>query len=170
MANMMTGGINFGNGSQQGGIVYGQPVYDQNLGYVNRTNTVGAGNSNFGNMQQLNTISYPMIIGKYVDSEQDIAPMEVPNDGKNVGIFVQRDAQRIYMKQVGGDGLIHGNTYILEQPKKQEEQGPTINDILSDISNRLDGIEKSIAKQRKPYNPNYKRNNYKPSQEGKNNE
>lgn len=171
MSNMMNGGINLGN-STQSMRTYGQPM-DMGGGYVNRTNMVGnSGYPYYGAVQQQQTAaSYPMIIGKFVDSETDIAPVEVPNDGKNVGIFVQRDAQRIYMKQVGGDGLIHGYTYVLEQQTPAAEpEGPTINDILNDISNRLDGIEKSLAKQRKPYNPNYKRNNYRPNQEGKNNE
>lgn len=169
MSNMMNGGINLGN-STQPMRTYGQPM-DTGSGYVNRTNTVGSGYPYYGAVQQQQvTASYPMIIGKYVDSEMDIAPVEVPNDGKNVGIFVQRDAQRIYMKQVGGDGLIHGYTYVLEQQAPPEPEGPTINDILNNILTRLDGIDKTLMKQRKAYNPNYKKNNYKPSQEGKNNE
>lgn len=111
--------------------------------------------------QNTNTFSCPMIAGRMVDQESEIAPGEVPMDGKSVAVFVQNNLEHVYVKKWGGDGRIYTNTYVLDRPQQPVVQGPS-NDILEQILGRLDGIEKQLMKQKKSSNPNYRKNNYKP--------
>lgn len=153
----LNGGINsgMGGGYAQNNFVTAQPQGQM----VQPTYS----NTTFNNASY-NTSRYPMIIGKVINTEQDIAPNEVPNDGRNVGVFVQSDLQKVYIRQVGGDGLIHGNTYILDNSQQETAQEAN---ILQTILERLDGIEKKLNYRKPSYNKNNKPRN---NQEGKNNE
>lgn len=96
------------------------------------------------------------IPGRMVNSENDIFPNEVPNDG-NYATFVQSDMQKIYMKTWGRNGLIQTNVYELVNPDAavQRDGGP---DPIQLIMDRLDNIEKAI-KENRPKPQHFKPNN-----------
>lgn len=123
------------------------------------TTTIGYGNPNGSNLTSSNGFSYtmqppanPSTRGRVVVSEQEIAPNEVPNDGFNFGVFLQQDLSRVYVKQVGGDGLIHTAVYTREQTQPAQENN-ILQATLQTIMQRLDGIEKKLN-YRKPYKGN----------------
>lgn len=97
------------------------------------------------------------IPGRMVNSENDIFPNEVPNDG-NYATFVQTDLQRIYMKTWGRNGLIQTNVYELVNPDGQGQADQP--DPMQVILERLDNIERMVkSNNRNPYKKPYKNQN-----------
>lgn len=89
------------------------------------------------------------INGRVVSSNDEIKPNEVPMDG-SISLFPISDYSAIYAKQWDKNGLLQMVKYIPEHPV----QSPATeqNDILSEIRQRLDNIEKKLS-----YRPNYKK-------------
>lgn len=95
------------------------------------------------------------IQGRVINTENDILPNEVPNDG-NFAVFVQGDMQRIYAKTWGKDGLIQ--TEVFERVNQLQPQEGIKEDPFGLIMERLDNIEKMVKNQnryQKPYKKPY---------------
>lgn len=131
------------------------PMYNQQQRPMMQTNTAQMVQQpmqqTYPQMQQ-QQVQIPQVLpGRIIQQESDVVAKEVPNDG-NFAVFVQSDLQKIYAKTIGGDGLIHTNTYVLANDPQSQQNQP---DILSVILQRLDGIESSvneIRQQRPRYN------------------
>jgi len=99
-------------------------------------------NMQYNPMQQLNNIgnqkrlpkSLPMIPGRVVQSEMEILPAEIPNDG-TIMFFIKSDYTELYAKQWNANNNLDSLTYVIRR-----------DDPYSQISDRLVGIEASIAK------------------------
>lgn len=61
----------------------------------------------------MNTYAMPMVYGKMVNSEADILPNQIPNDG-SASYFPSSDGSKIYFRAWQQDGKIMSKTYILE--------------------------------------------------------
>lgn len=99
------------------------------------------------------------IPGRIVTSIEEIRPNEVPSDG-TVSLFLKNDYTAIYAKAVNAQGTIDTVEYIPKPQEKQANSPETTTSVdFSEITERLDKIEKMIAKQKRPYyNKNHKTN------------
>lgn len=61
----------------------------------------------------MNPYAMPMVYGKMVNSEADILPNQIPNDG-SASYFPSSDGSKIYFRAWQQDGKIMSKTYILE--------------------------------------------------------
>lgn len=85
----------------------------------------------FGRPQQsyyqpvnMNTYAMPMVYGRMVNSEADILPNQIPNDG-SASYFPSSDGSKIYFRAWQQDGTIMKKTYILtEEPVSQSVNAP----------------------------------------------
>lgn len=148
---VQTGGITF--------ATYGNTPYG-NATTIQPYNTQNANWNNSGNQMAIANYSSTIpasLPGKIVGGENDILPQDVPMNG-TFSVFVQQDLQRVYVKKWEGDGNIHGNTYVLEQQNVPDQNGASIDATLISILERLENIEKSLQRPKKPHNPNYKKN------------
>lgn len=127
----------------------------------NNSNNFGGGGMNMGNnpygMSNSGSSSYAStstyqgavrpiretpvlpVIGRFVQNEQEIKANEVPMDGTYTA-FIQNDFQEVYVKTWGGDGMIHGQTYVPKTDRNTEQE----QDPFALIMQRLDGIEQSL--------------------------
>lgn len=101
--------------------------------------------------QMANTMNY--ISGRAVNGPDEITPQEIPMDG-TLSLFPQVDQSCIYAKSWNADGTIKTVRYIPEINNAPiiDNVTPDINDILQDIMDRLERIEKNTSYRRKPYN------------------
>lgn len=109
----------------------------------------------FGRPQQsyyqpvnMNTYAMPMVYGRMVNSEADILPNQIPNDG-SASYFPSSDGSKIYFRAWQQDGTIMKKTYILTeepvaqpvntpiQPQAQQAQQPQQNDQLTAVLSQL---------------------------------
>lgn len=91
--------------------------------------------------------------GKYIQSETDILPSEVPMDG-NRSYFPSTDEKTIIVKFWDSNGKINTRTYILEETAQSIEQP----DILERLYERFDKIEKMLSNNGKTrFNPTNKK-------------
>lgn len=102
--------------------------------------------------QASNTVAaptLPTLPGRSVNPGENIAPNEVPMDGR-VGYFPQSDGSCIYAKAWNTDGTIKTIRYRPEQQEGlEEEAGKSENLSLSDIMQRLDDIESKITQRQR---------------------
>lgn len=91
-----------------------------------------------------NMIIQPGFPGKFVSSEEDIRPNEVPMDG-SVGVFFANDYSKIYAKQWNAKGTIDTVVYIPEVIDAEVKDISDANGPLNQILERLDAIEEMLA-------------------------
>lgn len=117
----------------------------------------------------MNTYAMPMVYGKMVNSEADILPNQIPNDG-SASYFPSSDGSKIYFRAWQQDGKIMSKTYILEdviassqmtqtpqnmavqpqtsqiqqpvQPKVEENQ---LTNVLTQLSNNMNLMADRLA-------------------------
>ena len=140
----------------------GQPIYDQFgniIGYLPNSTANTLINRNIGTPDWWPRNQNPQVIqqsvqqsqqpqalvmkGKWVGSEKDIVPMDIPQDG-SVVVFPQTDLQVIYLKKWEGDGTITTVPYIpnvQQQPKTPtpEEQ------FQASVQQRLTNVEQLLV-------------------------
>lgn len=121
----------------------------------------------------MNTYAMPMVYGKMVNSEADILPNQIPNDG-SASYFPSSDGSKIYFRAWQQDGKIMSKTYILEdviassqmtqtpqnmavqpqnqQPVQQKTEENQLANVLAQLSNnmnlmadRLANLEKTLT-------------------------
>lgn len=99
----------------------------------------------------------PVIYGKIVRCEDDVAPNDVPLDGK-IAAFPQQDLSCVYLKSWNSRGTIDSVRYVPEvvAPVVSEESSYDIRGELEDIKATLARLEQNMN-QRKQFN-NYKQN------------
>lgn len=137
-----------------------QPVYDQNgnqVGFMpiyqqpsqNRIGTPDWWPKNQQvsqspvQQQNLQQAQIPPIQGKWVKAENDIVPMDIPQDG-SVVVFPQTDLQTIYLKKWESDGTITTVPYIPNVPQKP--QGPTPEQqFQTSVQQRLTNMEQMLV-------------------------
>lgn len=127
VGNFGGGGMNMGNNP------YGSGQFNQ-------------GSSSYSSASPYQGMSRPTpqpeilpVVGRFVQNEQEIKANEVPMDGTYTA-FIRRDLNEVYIKTWGGDGMIHGQTYIPKSDQNVEQQ----QDPFTLIMQRLDGIEQSL--------------------------
>lgn len=82
------------------------------------------------------------VVGRFVQNDQEIKPNEVPMDG-TYSVFVRNDLNEVYIKTWGGDGMIHGQTYVPAPTAAQNwQENP---DPFALIMARLDSIEQTLG-------------------------
>lgn len=130
-------------------------------------NNYGTPFQNPGYVQPYNNYIMPMIYGRMVNSEADIFPNQIPNDG-SAAYFPSTDGTKIYMRAWQKDGQVMRVSYSLDnqivqqnqtnqQPSQQQNnQAPSQDDqlvsVLTQLSQnmnammeRLDKLEKSLT-------------------------
>lgn len=153
-----------------------QPVYDQNgnqIGFMPiqpQQNRIGTPdwwprNQNQQQVQQQNPQSPQALAmkGKWVQTEKDIVPMDIPQDG-SVVVFPQTDLQVIYLKKWESDGTITTVPYIPNIP--QQPQGPTPEQqFQNSVQQRLTNMEKILVNLVNMWQPTTNENKEKNSYE-----
>lgn len=94
-----------------------------------------------------NQVRTNQILGKFISSPNDILPNEVPMDG-SVGIFPSTDGSCILAKHWNSDGTITTIRFIPEVVVSNEQKP----DLMSEITDRLDRIEKMLSSRQKQSN------------------
>ena len=85
-------------------------------------NNYGTPFQNPGYVQPYNNYIMPMIYGRMVNSEADIFPNQIPNDG-SAAYFPSTDGTKIYMRAWQKDGQVMRVSYSLDrQPQQQPSQ------------------------------------------------
>lgn len=99
----------------------------------------------------------PAIYGKFIMSETDVKPNDVPLDGK-IAAFPQQDLSCVYLKSWNSRGTIDSVKYVPEVTSQAvvEESSYDIRGELEDIKATLTRLEQNMN-QRKQFN-NYKQN------------
>lgn len=117
----------------------------------------------------MNTYAMPMVYGKMVNSEADILPNQIPNDG-SASYFPSSDGSKIYFRAWQQDGKIMSKTYILEdviassqmtqtpqnmavQPQTSQTQQPVqpkveenqLTNVLTQLSNNMNLMADRLA-------------------------
>lgn len=117
----------------------------------------------------MNTYAMPMVYGKMVNSEADILPNQIPNDG-SASYFPSSDGSKIYFRAWQQDGKIMSKTYILEdviassqmtqtpqnmaaQPQNPQTQQPVqqkveenqLANVLAQLSNNMNLMADRLA-------------------------
>lgn len=146
-----------------------QPVYDQQgrqVGFMpveNQQNRIGTPDwwpKNQQNQQvyqapvqqQNSQPQAPAMQGKWVKAENDIVPMDIPQDG-SVVVFPQTDLQVIYLKKWEGNGTITTVPYIPNIPQ-QQPQGPTPEEqFQTSVQQRLTNVEQLLVNLTKMWQP-----------------
>lgn len=82
------------------------------------------------------------IPGRMIYSPDEIVPQEVPMDG-SVSLFPMHDWSCVYGKWWTSNGQIQTVKFVLEQPKKEIDESAA---SLSDISARLEKVERYLFK------------------------
>lgn len=90
------------------------------------------------------------IPGRMIYSPDEIMPQEVPMDG-SVSLFPMHDWSCVYGKWWTSNGQIQTVKFVLEQPKKQIDESAV---SLSDISERLNKVERYLFKNKHKQRPN----------------
>lgn len=103
--------------------------------------------SQYGGQRNLSSINQPTIPGRFVTSEADIMPHELPADGQ-VAIFPRGDYQEIYAKQINRNNGVDTVVYV---PKPKEEPQPAQNTVVSQVdltpvNARLDNVENTLKR------------------------
>lgn len=83
-----------------------------------------------------------VLLGRYVQSAQDIRPNEISMDG-NKSFFPMPDGSCIFVKSWGADGTIKTTVYV---PEKQEDAAQKPSNDYAKILNRLDSIQELLKK------------------------
>lgn len=96
-------------------------------------------------VQQMQMQTYPMIVGRQVNSLEEIRPNEVPNDG-SISVFPTGDLSCVYLKFFTSSGTIETLKFVPEAPAVNVADVTPQNDILGSINERLDRIEKKLSK------------------------
>lgn len=105
---------------------------------TNNCNDMSMPKVNIG--QPVNTQT-PAVYGRFIQDENEILAKEIPMDG-SFAAFVKMDLSTIFLRTWGGDGDVHGDTYVkLNNTVNQNEQ----QDPFAMIFNRLAGIESMIG-------------------------
>lgn len=85
----------------------------------------------------------PPMKGKWIASDKEIVPMDIPQDG-SVVVFPQTDLQVIYLKKWEGDGTITTVPYVPNVA--QNQQGPSPEEqFRSSVQQRLTNLEQMLA-------------------------
>lgn len=117
----------------------------------------------------MNTYAMPMVYGKMVNSEADILPNQIPNDG-SASYFPSSDGSKIYFRAWQQDGKIMSKTYILEdviassqmtqtpqnmavqpqnsqvgQPVQQKTEENQLANVLTQLSNNMNLMADRLA-------------------------
>lgn len=117
----------------------------------------------------MNTYAMPMVYGKMVNSEADILPNQIPNDG-SASYFPSSDGSKIYFRAWQQDGKIMSKTYILEdviassqmtqtpqnmavqpqnsqvgQPVQQKTEENQLANVLAHLSNNMNLMADRLA-------------------------
>lgn len=137
-----------------------QPVYDQNGNQVGfmpiqpQQNRIGTPDWWPRNQQQPQQVyqqpaqqppqpQVPSMQGKWVKAENEIVPMDIPQDG-SVVVFPQTDLQVIYLKKWEGNGTITTVPYIPNV--SQPQQGPTPEQqFQTSVQQRLTNMEQMLV-------------------------
>lgn len=110
--------------------------------------------------------SPPGAVGKWVKSESDVVPMDIPQDG-SVVVFPQTDLQVIYLKKWEGNGTITTVPYIPNVSQEQKGQTPeqqfqeSVQGRLSNIERALDSLINYISQPVQPQQPSRSKNSSK---------
>lgn len=92
--------------------------------------------------QQQNTQQQaPSLLPRIVDKPEDIAPNEVPQDGR-IYLFPLQDYSQIIAKVWDSNAMLH--TYVFVQERREEPK--TDADTMKEVMQRLDNIEKLVKK------------------------
>lgn len=97
--------------------------------------------------------TYPLIVGRQVNTLEEIRPNEVPNDG-SYAVFPSGDLSCVYIKYFTSSGTIETLRFVPETPAVTAADAVPQTDILAPVNERLDRIEKKLSKlsyYRKPY-------------------
>lgn len=148
-----------GMGGPQRGLVYidqnGYPVptsyipprsmmmFGQNQ---NQQNNMGFDDMQTNQNQQFNMAQQAPFVGRYVNTNADILPNEVPMDGR-IGLFPLADLTEINLKYWSHEGKIKTIRYIVDPNQDPDEQAQ--NQTFNDIYSRLDALEKQLTGQPK---------------------
>lgn len=110
----------------------------------------------FGRPQQsyyqpvnMNTYAMPMVYGRMVNSEADILPNQIPNDG-SASYFPSSDGSKIYFRAWQQDGTIMKKTYILTEEPIAQPVNATCAEVQNGFAQQstqmmLNGIENGIS-------------------------
>lgn len=85
----------------------------------------------------------PAMQGKWVKAENDIVPMDIPQDG-SVVVFPQTDLQVIYLKKWEGNGTITTVPYIPNVPQDSQPQVDPVQQFQDSVNGRLSNIERAL--------------------------
>ena len=123
---------------------------------------------NYGNQQPMSMNTFPMslqtpnvplaqmpvqqtqktyLMGKYIQSETDILPAEIPMDG-NRSYFPSADENYILVKYWDSNGKIVTRKYTAEAAP--QEIKPDIYETLGSMQNKLDELRNILNKNNKP--------------------
>lgn len=84
----------------------------------------------------------PAMQGKWVKAENDIVPMDIPQDG-SVVVFPQTDLQVIYLKKWEGNGTITTVPYIPNVTQETAKVDP-MQQFQENVQGRLTNIERAL--------------------------
>ena len=91
--------------------------------------------------------AYKPLQGRVVQSESEIMPNDVLNDGTTC-LFPTSDYSRIFAKRFNGDGTISTVSYVPDVSEPQEvEATPTFADVVNQVSNLqsiVEGLQAAI--------------------------
>lgn len=93
------------------------------------------------------------IPGRTVASSDEITPQEIPMDG-SLSLFPKIDQSCVYGKSWNPDGTIKTVKFVpeIEAEPITDLATPDISDVLQEIIQRLNRIEKNMTYQKKPNN------------------
>lgn len=97
--------------------------------------------------------TYPLIVGRQVNTLEEIRPNEVPNDG-SYAVFPNGDLSCVYIKYFTSSGTIETLRFVPETPAVMAVDAVPQTDMFAPLNERLDRIEKKLSKlsyYRKPY-------------------
>lgn len=93
--------------------------------------------------QQNSQPQTPAMQGKWVKAENDIVPMDIPQDG-SVVVFPQTDLQVIYLKKWEGNGTITTVPYIPNVSQDSQPQVDPVQQFQETVNGRLSNIERAL--------------------------
>ncbi len=96
----------------------------------------------------------PVIYGKIVRSEDDVAPNDVPLDGK-IAAFPQQDLSCVYLKSWNSRGTIDSVKYV------PEVAAPVVEEPAYDLRGEIEDIKATLARLEQNMNQRKQFNNYK---------